>query len=132
MARTTVTVNIHVNDDTEFQADKITDFVALKVGRDADLFIMNSEQAAKLADAAAEAFAILTRMEGYSSETSSMLAAGKVWISAIYGDQKITDFSATTRWTLDDWQVVMDRHGSFKPDQSDVDAFRERYKKGVK
>lgn len=130
--RTVITTNVHINDETEFEANKVTNFVALKIGDHADLFIMTSEQAAKLADAAAEAFAILTRMEGHSSETGAMLAAGKVWISSIYGDRTVTDFSATTRWTLDDWQVVMERHGSFKPDQSDVDAFRERYKKGVK
>lgn len=130
MTRTVITTNVHINDETEFEANKVTNFVALKIGDHADLFIMTAEQAAKLADAAAEAFAILTRMEGGgNSETDQMLKAGKDWINAIYGDQKPTDFNATLRWNVEDWKVVMARHGSFVPDQSDVDKFQAKFAK---
>lgn len=128
------TCNIHVNDSTEFSAERVTDFVVLKIG-DVDLFISNAEQAVKLADAAADAFAILIRMED-GLKANQMLEAGKTWIRAIWDDREIHDFSSISRWNLDDWVVVMNRHGSFVPTQKDVDEFRasssSKYLRGLK
>lgn len=123
MSYTLVTANIHVNDSTEFSAERVTDFVALKIG-DVDLFISNAEQAAKLADAAADAFAILIRMkDGFKS--NQMLEAGKAWIRGYRDEGETYDFSPISRWHLDDWVVVMSRYpGSFIPTQEDVDEFR--------
>lgn len=122
--RTLVTVNVHVNESTEFSAEKITDFVALKIG-EVDLFLMNSEQASRLLDAAYEAFDTLKEMERKATpRNKQMLEAGKQWIRAIYPERETHDFSSLSVWILDDWEVVMNRHGSFVPTQQDVDDFK--------
>lgn len=125
--RTVITTNVHVNDETEFEANKVTNFVALKIGDHADLFLMSSEQAVKLAEAASEAVAILKEMEGKATPADEMLSAGRAWINGIYGDRKAPDFNATLHWDLADWKVVMNRHGSFIPTQKDVDKFHANF-----
>lgn len=134
--RTLVTVNVHINDSTEFAVDKVIDFVALRVG-DVDLFLMNSEQVSKLLDASYEAFDILKELERKNSpRNEQMLEAGKQWVRAIYSENETYDFSSVARWNLEDWKVVMNRHGSFVPTQEDVDDFKasssSKYLRGLK
>jgi hypothetical protein len=130
MTRTLLTANVHFNEDTRPSAEKVTDFVSLSIG-DINLFLMNSGQALRLADAAMEALAILNEMEGKSTATDEMMTAGKTYINDIYkgqgGVSMVHDFSATLGWTLEDWQVVMKRHGSFMPSQKDVEKFQAKF-----
>lgn len=129
---TLLTANVHFNEDTRPSAAKVTNFVSLTIG-DVNLFLLNSEQALLLADAAMEAVAILQEMEGKASPTDEMLTAGKAYINDIYGGQggisRVNDFSAILVWTLEDWQVVMKRYGSFIPSQKDVDNFHTKFAK---
>lgn len=124
--RTLVTVNVHCNDSTEFAAELITDFVSLRVGADVDLFIMNSAQAFALQKAAMDAVEILKEQE-VGPKVGQMMEAGKSWIRAIWIERPTHDFNAVLNWTLEDWEIVMNRHGSFTPTQADVDAFHARF-----
>jgi hypothetical protein len=131
MTRTLLTANVHFNDDTRPSAEKVTNFVSLSIG-DINLFLMNPEQAQLLVDAAKDALSILNEMEGKATPTDDMVTAGKTYINDIYNGNAL-DFSAAMGWTLEDWQVVMKRHGSFMPSQKDVDKFRTKFaKKGLK
>lgn len=59
MRDTSLTVNVHINDETTFEAQKISDFVTLRVGSEVDLFLFDPEQALKLYKAVGAAFIIL-------------------------------------------------------------------------
>lgn len=137
MKKTLVTANVHVNDDTQLIAEKVTNFVSLSLG-DVNLFLMNSGQASRLVKAAKDAFDILNEMEGNPASTDEMLKAGKAYINDIYRGVSggfpdgAKEFNATLGWDLEDWQVVMKRHGSFIPSQKDVDKFHVKFKKGLK
>lgn len=101
------TINIHVNDKTKFKTKPVSNFVILRIGKDVDVFLTNAEQAAALADAAADAFALLKKT---SSPVDEMLEAGKAWVYHIRGEDA-QDFTALKRWNLKDWKVVMERFG---------------------
>lgn len=65
--KTTLNVNVHVNDETVIKASRVpsadTDFVSLNVGFEVSLFLFDTAQAKLLADAAVEAFRILSQVE---------------------------------------------------------------------
>ena len=131
MLQTLTTVNVHFNDETVPVAEKVTNFVSLRIG-DVDLFLMNVEQASRLADAAMDAYNLLMEMERPESTFShQMLEAGKAWIRSIHGEDYDGDlFRPQLGWTLEDWDVVLRRSGSVfhtSLTQSRIDDFHLRY-----
>lgn len=67
MAHPGYTINIHLNDDVVVESVRIgssdTDFVSFRLGSQASVFVMNTDQAKALIDAAEEAFYILRTIE---------------------------------------------------------------------
>lgn len=71
---TLVTVNVHVNDETQINAEAVSDFVALRIG-EVDLFLMGSEQALALYKAAGDAYIILHAMEAEKQAKKELVSA---------------------------------------------------------
>lgn len=67
MAKPTLNIVVHVNDETSMGASRVPsgleDFVSVKVGPDVSILLFNHAQAKVLADAAVEAFRILMQIE---------------------------------------------------------------------
>lgn len=67
MAHPGYTINIHLNDDVEVKAHRVpsgdTDFVSFTIGSQSSVFVMNTDQARALIDAAEDAFYILRTIE---------------------------------------------------------------------
>jgi len=94
---TTVTVNVHIEDATIFQADKVSDFVALRIGGGTDLFLFSSDQALKLYKAAGEAYAILHGLQAEREAKKELQCIDNNIVSAVHGT---TDKESNA---LNDW-----------------------------
>lgn len=107
--KTTLNIVVHVNDETAIESGRVpsndTDFVSLKVGPEISVLLFNTAQATALANAAVEAFRILSQIETDN--------AAKVFATSIWGNGTVTE-SEYDEWISNDGSDEPDANGYFE------------------